>query len=202
MELTLKKILLFVLCFFQIGCNQKEGYPEGRYFDYSGSDGCKPPNIGHMLGGDLEGFENNKIESMKHIASMQDSDCFKHWELDVTSASDGLVLMHDIWFGFNLTSNVKTSDLAVDSLQDFVAAFEQVNVTKPLMIDIKTVTNKNHLIELKAAAEKIQEKHNVDIWFITDQVSAFFMPEVCNVLGSDFDVMLYFKGGRLCSKIN
>jgi|GEM_PF-3833559 len=92
------KIILLALISFQFGCSPKEGYPEGRYFDYSGKDGCNPANIGHMLGGDLEGLENNKIESIKQIAGMQDSKCFKHWEFDVTPSSNGLVLMHNIWY--------------------------------------------------------------------------------------------------------
>lgn len=190
--------LIFLSIIFLMACNPRENYPPDRYFDYSGKDACAPPNIGHMLGGDMEGLENNRLTSMHHIASMQGSNCFKHWEFDVTPSANGLVLMHDIWYGFQFTSRLKKEDLPADSLADFLEAFHALDISKPLMIDLKTVTEKDDLLELKDAALAIKNKHDIDVWFITDHISALFMKDACDILGKEFDIMLYFKGGKLC----
>ena len=71
------------------------GSSDPRYFDYSGSDGCSPPNIGHRLGGDLDGLADNSLQGLRAIVDQQSSHCFKNWEFDLTESADGLVLLHD-----------------------------------------------------------------------------------------------------------
>ena len=195
-------ILMLAASIFMTACNSKENYPANRYFDYSGLDGCSPANIGHMLGGDLKGVANNSLNGMKYITSMQDLKCFKHWEFDVTPTSDDLVLRHDFLFNFQFVSTLTKAELPKDtvSLEVFVEAFKEISVIKPLMIDLKSVSRKSDFVKLKKAASDIRRAHNIDIWFITDQISALRMEGVCEVMAGEFDVMLYMKGGRLCAE--
>lgn len=135
-----KNLTAFVtlMCFFLNGCSESTA---PRYFDYSGKDGCTPPNIGHRLGGDLEQYKDNSIEGLHGIESQQNSSCFKNWEFDLTESGEGLVLLN-----FSQYSGSSVSRLTLDELPDGVVVvsqllreFSRINVSKPIIIDLKEI---------------------------------------------------------------
>ncbi len=167
---TLAAILLAII----LGaCQTKNDYPN-RYFDYSGKDGCSPPNIGHGLGGDLPGYARNSIEGMMAISSMQSSHCFKNWEVDLSQAADVIVLSHDSVFGGRHLGSLSRDQLPkkIFTLDEFAAALVQLDLQKPLILDIKKVSNPDLWPEMRKAARMIKEQGKIPVWFIIDSHDA------------------------------
>ena len=194
---TLAAILLAII----LGaCQTKNDYPN-RYFDYSGKDGCSPPNIGHGLGGDLPGFARNSIEGMMAISSMQSSDCFKNWEVDLNQAVDVIVLSHDSAFGDRDLGSLSRDQLpeGISTLDEFTSALLKLDLQKPLILDIKKVSNPDLWPEMRKAARTIKERGKISVWFIIDGNDADAHAGICDFLNGEFEVMLYRKGGPLCT---
>jgi hypothetical protein len=197
-ELSLRTYVAVPLFLLIIGCSSKSDDP--RYFDYSGADGCVPPNIGHRLGGDLPDNADNSIEGIHVIQDLQSSRCFKNWEFDLNESASGLVLMNSSEYnGFAI------ADQTLDQLPSEVvtaaqltSAFSEIRVTKPIIIDLKTIKTPRGVQEAKDVAQKLLKQQAVDIWFISSKENASVMPDICRVLGRDFDLLLYDRGGSYC----
>ena len=175
--------------------------PPQRYFDYSGADGCNPPNIGHRLGGDIGNFPPNSIEGMRAIESRQDSKCFKNWEFDLNQAKDGVVLFHDNSFQGRAVIGLSVSELPMGTLDTkvFAVEFAKLNIVKPVIIDIKNILNPSCWVTAIELARSIRSGHQVDVWFTTSSQQAKRMTGICSVIAGEFDIMLYRQGGRLCT---
>jgi hypothetical protein len=175
-----------------VACQTGNEFPD-RYFDYSGADGCSPPNIGHGLGGDLPGYEKNSLEGMTAISDRQSSACFKNWEVDLNQSADVIVLSHDsIYEGRHLES-ITRNELPdeIVTLGEFTSAFVEINLTKPLIMDIKNVSNPSLWPELKQAARSIKEEGKIQVWFIIDGVATDAHTGICEFMEGEFDIMLY-----------
>ncbi|MFT4613026.1 MAG: hypothetical protein ACI9NT_000160 [Bacteroidia bacterium] len=185
-------------CALLVGCSSSPG---PRYFDYSGADGCSPPNIGHRLGGDLDQYSDNSLEGLLGIAHMQRSPCFKNWEFDLTESADGLVLRHDSQYNGLSVSALSLEDLpkATVSASQLLKAFSLRVATKPIIIDLKTLKTLPGLRQAKNIAEQLSATQTVDVWFIASKENTERGPDLCSVLGADFEVLLYSQGGPYCS---
>jgi hypothetical protein len=180
-------------------CQSKDEYPN-RYFDYSGKDGCSPPNIGHGLGGDLPGNAPNTLEGMMAISSMQSSDCFKNWEVDLNQAADVIVLSHDSTFGGRDLGLLSRDQLpeGISTLDEFASALVKLDLQKPLILDIKKVSNPDLWPEMRKAARTIKQHGKIPVWFTIDDIVADAHAGICAFLNGEFEVMLYRRGGPLC----
>ena len=181
-------------------CQDKSEYPN-RYFDYSGKDGCSPPNIGHGLGGDLPGNARNTIEGMMAISSMQSSECFKNWEVDLNQAADVIVLSHDSTFGGRDLGLLSRDQLpeGISTLDEFASALVKLDLQKPLILDIKKVSNPDLWPEMRKAARTIKQHGKIPVWFTIDDIVADAHAGICAFLNGEFEVMLYRRGGPLCT---
>lgn len=182
-----------------IACQTENDFPD-RYFDYSGADGCSPPNIGHALGGDLPGYMQNSLEGMAAIADRQSSDCFKNWEADLNQSADVIVLSHDSVNASRRLESIPRNELPDElvTLGEFTSVFVKLKPQKPLILDIKNVSNPKLWPELKQAARSIKQEGNVQVWFIIDAEAADAHSGICEFMGGEFDIMLYRQGGPLC----
>lgn len=199
MERSARLLAASVLSLVLIACQTKNEYPH-RYFDYSGVDGCAPPNIGHALGGDLPGYEKNSLQGMMAISGKQSSACFKNWEVDLTQSADEIVLGHDPKIGNKRLDSIARNELPYEmvTLTEFTSAFLKLDLRKPLIFDIKNVTNPGLWPQLKQAARSIKEKGNIEVWFIIEGGVADAHTGICDFMGREFDIMLYRQGGPLC----
>jgi hypothetical protein len=182
-----------------MACQAENEFPD-RYFDYSGADGCAPPNIGHALGGDLPGYAKNSLEGMTAIADQQSSDCFKNWEADLYQSADVIVLSHDSDNEGRPLVSMTRNELPDEkvTLDEFTAAFVKLNLRKPLILDIKNVSNPSLWPALKQAARSIKGEGQIPVWFIIDGEAADAHAGICEFMAGEFDIMLYRQGGPLC----
>lgn len=193
----MQKSLVALVCLLMIGCSESN---DPRYFDYSGNDGCSPPNIGHRLGGDLEKYSDNSIEGLRGIEGQQQSRCFKNWEFDLTESADGLVLLNSSNYNGLAVADLSVSDLpdGVVPPSQLISEFSRIVAIKPVVIDLKVIRSPQALRDAKRVAENLAASQDVEIWFIASEDNARQMPEVCAVLGADFDLLLYSRGGIYC----
>jgi hypothetical protein len=84
------------------------------------------------------------------------------------------------------------------TLDEFASAFVKLNLQKPLIFDIKKVTNPKLWPELKKVARNIEEESNISVWFIIDSDVSDAHAGICKFIGGEFDIMLYRQGGPLC----
>ena len=193
----MKIITITFLLFAIAGCSNQFTYTS-TYFDYSGKDGCTPANIGHWLGGDLPGYASNTLEGMRAIESKQSSNCFKNWEFDVNQTADDIILWHDSTYNNVPLINTGTEKFEAPTLKEFVLAFESLNVTKPVVIDLKTEIAELDWHKLLEAARSIRNQHEVPVWFLISPNLASNSLEVCGMVDQEFDILLYRRGGRVC----
>lgn len=194
----MNKAIFLTAAFLVLSCSSQFNYTS-TYFDYSGNDGCSPANIGHWLGGDLPEYSGNTLEGMRGIESMQSSRCFKNWEFDVNQTEDSLVLWHDSVHNNVPLLNTKAKDLPnAPGLSQFVDAFEDIDVVKPVVIDLKTEITALDWEELLRTARTIREKHEVPVWFLISPHLAKNSSQPCAFIAGEFDVLLYRRGGPLC----
>jgi hypothetical protein len=184
-----------------IGCGKQNNYND-RYFDYSGEDGCIPPNIGHALGGDLPDHMQNSLEGMNAIADLQSSRCFKNWELDLNQSQDYVVLSHDGIIEGVALETIETKELPtpIVSLDAFVSAFVKLKLSKPLIFDIKNVSNPEFWPELRQAARKIRDFGGIPVWFTLSEEASESHVGICSFMNGEFDVMLYPREGPMCKQ--
>ena len=169
-------------------------YSQQRYFDYSGDDGCSPANIGHRLGGDLDNFEDNTIEGMRAITSKQSSTCFKNWEFDLSEWKGALFLSHD-----PIVSDNQISSLV--SLTEFESAFKSVEVSKPIVIDLKYISTQVALEKIVPFVRNIRATQKQEVWFLVHPENVPALSEICPMISGEFDVMLYRRGGEYCGQL-
>lgn len=186
-------------CLMLCGC---ASIPDPRYFDYSGSDGCSPSNLGHRLGGDLEQYSDNSLAGLRGIESLQGSPCFKNWEFDLTESADGLVLRNQ-----SDHMGLPVSAFSIDNLprgtvtaSQLVREFSRVTAIKPIVIDLKKINSLQAMKEAKSVATQLALTQQTDIWFIASKLNASRMPQPCELLGGDFDLLLYSRGGDYCDQ--
>ena len=194
------RIIITFLALVISACSSMDEYPN-RYFDYSGKDGCKPANIGHRLGGDLPEYGPNTLEGMYAIESMQKDRCFKNWEFDINQSKDSVVLAHDMHISNVALIYIETSNLpdGMITLDKFISSFASLNVTKPVVFDIKNIPDQRYWPSLLNSAVAIKNQHGVDVWFIMSSEVSEKHQGFCQLVNDSFDVMLYSRGGYLCN---
>lgn len=166
-----------------------------RYFDYSGKDGCTPPNIGHRLGGDISSFSDNSIEGLHGIASRQDSACFKNWELDLSEWNGNVFLSHDA-----IESDDEAASLV--SFAEFENAFQTITAIKPIIIDLKYISSDTAFSQIISLSHEIRSHHEPDVWFVVSTENVEVLNKICSFVAGGFDVMLYRRGGYHCARKN
>jgi hypothetical protein len=131
---------------------------------------------------------------------MQSSNCFKNWEVDLNQSADVIVLSHDSMNGSRRLESMMRNELPdeVVTLDEFTSAFVKLELRKPLILDIKNVSNPGLWPEMKKAARSIKEKGNIQVWFIIDSGATDAHTGICDFMGGEFDIMLYRQGGPLC----
>ena len=134
------------------------------------------------------------------ISGMQSSNCFKNWEVDLIQCADVIVLSHDSMNGGRRLESITRNELPdeVVTIDEFTSVFVKLELRKPLILDVKNVSNPSLWPELKKAARSIKEKGNIQVWFIIDGGSTDAHTGICDFMGGEFDVMLYRHGGPLC----
>ena len=193
-------IIFIFLALVISSCSSVDEYPN-RYFDYSGKDGCKPANIGHRLGGDLPEYGPNSLEGMYALESMQKERCFKNWEFDINQSKDSVVLAHDMHIDNVDLISVEANNLpdGIITLDKFISSFASLNVTKPVVFDIKNIPDQRYWPSLLSSAVAIKNQHGVDVWFIMSSEVSEKHQGFCQIVNDRFDVMLYRRGGHLCN---
>ena len=189
--------ILIVLLLVVTGCSKPFNYTS-TYFDYSGNDGCMPANIGHRLGGDLAEYRDNTLEGMYGIEKEQDSICFKNWEFDVNQTANNISLWHDKTHNGVPLIKVNSEKLDAPTLEEFVLAFDDLNVIRPVVIDLKTELRLLDWLKLIKAARHIREQHKVPVWFLVSPNLGSKNKKVCKLINKEFDILLYRRGGNLC----
>jgi hypothetical protein len=120
--------------------------------------------------------------------------------VDLNQSADVIVLTHDsIHEGKHLES-ITRNELPdkIVTLAEFTSAFVKLNLTKPLILDIKNVSNPSLWPELKQAARSIKAEGKIQVWFIIDDGATDAHAGICEFMGGEFDIMLYRQGGPLC----
>ena len=189
--------IIFFLLFLVTGCSKQFNYTS-TYFDYSGSDGCIPANIGHRLGGDLTEYGDNTLEGMNGIEKKQGSKCFKNWEFDVNQTANNISLWHDKTHNGVPLIQIDSEKLDTPTLEDFVLAFDELKVIRPVVIDLKTELPLLDWPKLIKAARSIRKQHRVPVWFLVSPILGNENQKVCKLINKEFDILLYRRGGNLC----
>lgn len=195
-RIAFSAVLLTLLC----SCQSLHSY-DSRYFDYSGKDGCTPPNIGHRLGGDVGEFGDNTVEGLLGIAPLQRSNCFKNWEFDLNQALDSLVLFHDSAHNGKDISLLRRDELPEKTIDidELSTAIQQIEMTKPVIIDLKTIRAANHWYRIRDLADQISKEQGVGVWFITSMENAKQMTGFCDIIRGRYQLLLYNQGGQFCT---
>ncbi|WP_432474425.1 hypothetical protein [Amphritea sp. HPY] len=195
-------LLILTLTMLFSGCASTTSFSYAD-IDYSGKDGCQPFNIGHRLGGDLPGNTDNSLQAMIAVAPLQDQPCFKYWEFDVGQTEDSLMLWHDLRIGETLLMNLSSDRLPgyAPSLQQFEDSFHWLRVIRPVVIDLKLITDQRRWPRLRQLARNIRDQHDVPVWFITETAFVEVYTDLCDMLKGEFDIRLYGGKGDFCEVV-
>ncbi len=198
-KLSFQLIVVLLVCLAPLHSVSAE-WITARYFNTSGSDGCDPGNIGHRLGGDLEAYEDNTLSGMVGVERMQASRCFKAWETDLHQGTDAVLLSHDpVYRGYQV-NRLRADDLpeGLVTLSEFTEAFLRLDLTRPLILDIKDVSNHVLWEQLRNAARTIESEGGIPVWFLISDAAADAHQGLCDFLNGEFEILLYGRKGSLC----
>ena len=81
---------------------------------------------------------------------------------------------------------------------ELVVEFSTFEARKPIIIDLKVLRTEKAVRQAKGIATQLAARQDVEIWFISSSENANSMPSICEVLGSDFELLLYSRGGTYC----
>lgn len=134
----MKLLLLFMILF---SCGKIE-YPKSQpsiYGSYLDGNGECLLNIGHRVGGGFRELRDNEIESAYAVENLQNHECFSHWEFDVNSTKDTIIVTHDdSYLGTRLNS--KNADrFPFMTYEEFISEFTKLNLVKNVRVDLKKV---------------------------------------------------------------
>jgi hypothetical protein len=164
---------LAILFLFMIACGKpaEEGWDFDEYEhdsgqkelgEFYGADGRCLHYIGHRLCGDYAGIMDNTIDGALICKRYEVHPCFKHYEFDVNSAKDCVLVRHDyFWFQkgkhWRPVLKMKCNDFAEMDLAELVERMiEEVRPQAPVRIDVKVLARKDW-DDLVAGAEKLRE---------------------------------------------
>lgn len=119
----------------------------------------------------------------------------------MAESGDGLVLIHDPSHNGIPVASLSNSDLPerVVTASELMAGFSKISAIKPIIIDLKSLHSEQGARDAKRLATHLRDSQDVDIWFIASLESAKRMPEICNIIGTEFDLLLYNRGGMFCN---